>query len=357
MPAADGFLLRVHPRAGRLTAEQAHALADMAREFSQGVLTLTTRANIQFRGISAEDHTTILARLADIDLLAPESAPNNVIVTPFGRPGDESFELASDLAAARLPDLPSKFGFAVDTSPAPVLTADSADIRLERAADGALLLRADGAQLGLPVRAEDAVARVTSLTNWFLASGGASRMRAHLAAGHTLPPDLTGTVPSAATLPPQPPGPCPAGFMAAFAFGEVHADIIDALARLTPEIRITPWRMLFLPDICVLPTLPGIIIDPASPMPRIFACTGAPGCGEAFAATRALAASLAPHLPPGQRLHVSGCAKGCAHPGATEFSLTARPDGFALIRSGNAAAAPVSTGLDAARLRPEQVFG
>jgi len=290
-------------------------------------------------------------------LLGGESGPENVIITPFGRPGDESFELATELAGAKIPALPGKFGFAVDTGPAPVLNADSADIRLERAVDGGLLLRADGAALGLPVREGDTVARAIMLINWFLASGGTGRMRAHLAAGHSLPPELAGTVLSATAAPPQQPGPCPAGFLAAFAFGDVSADTLDSLARLAPEIRLTPWRMLFLPDLRTLAPLPGIIIDPASPMPRLFACTGAPGCGEAFAETRALTARLAPHLPPGRRLHVSGCTKGCAHPGAADFTLTARPEGFALIRNGDAAATPVATGLDAARLRPEQVFG
>ena len=47
-------------------------------------------------------------------------------------------------------------------------------------------------------------------------------------------------------------------------------------------------------------------------MLRVIACTGAPGCLQAHAATRPLARALAPKLT--ETLHVSGCAKGCAHP-------------------------------------------
>lgn len=357
MPAADGLILRIRPPACCFNAMQAGILANLAREFCQGLLTLTSRANLQLRGISADDHIEILKRLTACGLLALDSEPErNILVTPYWRSGDDTCELAAALAVAKLPALPAKFGFAVDTGSAPVLSDVSADIRLERTVDGELSLRADGAPLGLPIRMGDAIERTIALAQWFSASGGIGRMRVHLAAGHALPPDLAGTTPSAAAILPQRAGPSPAGLLAAFAFGEVPVDTLDGLARLNQEIRVTPWRMLFLPGVQRLPPLPGIIIDPASPMSRIFACTGAPGCDQALAETRKLAADLAPHLPPGRRLHVSGCSKGCAHPEKTDFTLTARQGGYALIRNGNAAAAPACTGLDATRLRPEQIF-
>ncbi|MEP6840062.1 MAG: precorrin-3B synthase, partial [Bradyrhizobium sp.] len=77
------------------------------------------------------------------------------------------------------------------------------------------------------------------------------------------------------------------------------------------------------------------------------ACTGAPGCRQAAQPTRALARSLAPHLPDGAVLHVSGCSKGCAHPGATNFTLTAQAAGFDLVRDGHAKDLPLRSGLTA----------
>ena len=76
------------------------------------------------------------------------------------------------------------------------------------------------------------------------------------------------------------------------------------------------------------PELAGLITRADDPMLRVIACTGAPGCLQAHAATRPLARALAPHVT--QTLHVSGCAKGCAHPGAAPLTLTATPDGFDL---------------------------
>ncbi len=42
-------------------------------------------------------------------------------------------------------------------------------------------------------------------------------------------------------------------------------------------------------------------------------------------------------------LHVSGCAKGCAHPGPAALTLTGTAAGFDLIRNGTAADAADAT--------------
>jgi len=368
MAAEDGLILRIRPPGGRLSSAQALGLADLARAHGQGVLALTTRANVQMRGIAPAEHAELLKELAALNLLDADETTErsrNIAVTPFWRTGDGTLELAAALAdgLANLRGLPAKFGFAVDTGPAPVLGGTSADIRFERATDGTLLLRSDGAPQGQPVQTAEAVARALALADWFIASGGVKdgrgRMRTHLATGHTPPPGLAGTTPSAAALPEPLPGPCATGVLAAFAFGELQAETLDALAGLSGEIRLTPWRMLLLPGLATLPPLPGMILDPASPLPRVYACTGAPGCGQALSETRALAAGLASHLPPGMRLHVSGCAKGCAHPAAADVTLTATTAGFSLIRNGAVSAAQERTGLDPESLlrHPGQIFG
>lgn len=51
---------------------------------------------------------------------------------------------------------------------------------------------------------------------------------------------------------------------------------------------------------------------------------------------RDLAARLAPDVPAGKLLHVSACAKGCAHPGRADLTLVATAEGFDLIRNGTA---------------------
>ncbi len=362
MAAEDGLILRIRPPQGRLSREQAHGLARLAETYGQGVLALTTRANLQLRGIAPAAHAMLLDELAALSLLDADEATErtrNIAITPFWQAGDGTPDLATALAEglAGLHGLPAKFGFALDTGPAPVLAQTSADIRLERATDGTLLLRPDGAAQGQPVSPEGAVPQALALAQWFIASGGVKegrgRMRAHLATGHT-PPGQT-WLPPAAPLPPPVPGPRADGLLAAFALGELPAATLAALADLAPELRLTPWRMLFLPGLAALPALRGLNLDPASPWPRVFACTGAPGCAQALGETRALAKALAAHLPAGQSLHVSGCAKSCAHPAPADTTLIATETGFTLNRPGT----PARTGLDPAALlrHPEAIFG
>ncbi|WP_395664493.1 hypothetical protein [Methylocella sp.] len=79
----------------------------------------------------------------------------------------------------------------------------------------------------------------------------------------------------------------------------------------------------------------GLILDASDPLLRVVACPGAPACAQARASVRPLARALAPRLPAGRLLHVSGCAKGCALPGPADLTLVGRDDGgFDLVRDG-----------------------
>ena len=99
------------------------------------------------------------------------------------------------------------------------------------------------------------------------------------------------------------------------------------------------------------PPLAGLVTDPESPLLRVIACTGAPACPQALVATRDLARRLGALLGRGETLHVSGCAKGCAHPGRAQMTLVGQPGGtVALVRDGTAAGTPHRTGLDPATL-------
>ena len=61
----------------------------------------------------------------------------------------------------------------------------------------------------------------------------------------------------------------------------------------------------------------------------VVACAGAPACASALLSTRQLASAIAqaagPLLDGSLAIHVSGCSKGCAHPGAAALTL-AGPD-------------------------------
>ncbi len=380
MASGDGLVVRIRPPLGRLTPEQAQAIAVAAETHGNGTLDLSARANLQLRGVTEASHPRLIEDLRHHGLIDPDietESLRNLIVTPFraprpgldpephvepgtldeGRgpgssPGRGSLDaaatdaLAATLTAAlpRMPRLPGKFGFALDTGPRPVLTGASADIRVERSRDGRLILRPDGHPLGQPVT--DLARDTIAMAEWFVANGGISngrgRMVALIARG-IVPPDCT--VASAEPLPAPAPGLHPDGALVALAFGQMQAATLRALAALGREIRPTPWRMLLIVGATSPPQIPGLITDPDDPILRITACTGAPACPQARGDTRQLARHLAPHLAPGQSLHISGCAKGCAHPGPAPLTLTATDNGYDLIRHGTAHDTPSLTGL------------
>jgi precorrin-3B synthase len=124
----------------------------------------------------------------------------------------------------------------------------------------------------------------------------------------------------------------------------MRAETLAAVAMLG-ALRVTPWRMVLIEDAQKMPDLAGLVTMPIDPLLHVSACTGAPDCTQGLGPTRGLARSLAPLVPPGQHLHVSGCTKGCAHPGVADVTVVATPNGYNLIRGGKASDVPHLTDL------------
>jgi precorrin-3B synthase len=392
MASGDGLILRLRPPLGRLTAGQAEAMADLALAFGNGLVQATNRANLQIRGVRGTGLAALHDGLAGAGLLDPslsadQEARLNILFAPAAADDPEGPAIARGLREALLsgdaPRLPAKFGFVVDLgAAAPMLAGVSGDIRIERVA-GQLQVRADGAEAGAAVAGPGAaVALALALARWFLAAGGVGddgrgRMRGLLAGGVAVPAGLSGPAPPTPIPSPRGGGEVPAGPVGhapkarssedgatarpqapplppvgrgwgwgavpdhhdparppiGLAYGLIEAAALRAVARAVPAgVAVTPWRALWPlgpTDRALLAGHPGLILTGADPRLHIHACTGTPGCAAAHGATRALADRLAPHLAPGESLHVSGCAKGCAAPGGpVALTLTFTPDGL-----------------------------
>ncbi len=355
MMSGDGLVVRVRPALGRLTAKQALSLCQAAQDFGSGIMELTNRANLQLRGVTEAKHAPLLARLQSLGLLDsdPEmECRRNILIAPFWRPGDETERLACELANRldELPELPAKFGFAVDTGEVPILRGASADIRLERGEDGSLLVRADGASHSRAVTQDTAVMAVIALAQWFAATGGfdSKRMAKHLQK-HALPAEFAAVAKQEWSAETPVPGSVPGGRLYGAPFGQIDA---AAFARLIDQsqataLRVTPWRLFLLED--AQPTAPeGFIAEADDPLMAVDACPGAPLCSAATVETRTLARALAGRVA--GTLHVSGCAKGCARACAADITLVGREGQFDLVRNGRAWDQPQRQGLDAASL-------
>jgi precorrin-3B synthase len=360
MRSGDGLVIRVRPHGGRISSAQARGIAELSVRHGNGLIDLTGRANLQIRGVRAESHAPLVAELARLGLVnsdARTETRRNILVAPFWIEGDDVHTLAGELVralAARPLGLPEKFGFAVDCGSMRMLTTAPADIRIERDTSGRLLVRADGAPDGHAVARSEAIDVALSLAEWFVTSGGASdgrgRMAAHIGGGARLPDALAGDARPAPAAAMQTPGLCAGGALIGLAFGQLQGEMLEYLAGLAPGLRMTPWRMILVEGLRTMPEHDGLVIHADDPLLRVVVCTGAPACPEAHAETRAFAAALAPHLSLETRLHVSGCAKGCAHPGTSALTLVGTNDGFDLIRNGSARDVPTLRGLDPATI-------
>lgn len=357
MLSGDGLVLRIRPYGGRLSQAQAAGLAELASRYGNGLLDLTSRANLQIRGVQTSSESALVKGLRALGLLDDNpdiEARRNILVSPFAQEGDGTQALAAQLAQAlampNAPALPEKFGFAVDCGEHPVLRSSSADIRIERA-PGGFLVSADGFTTGAVTTHLDAIDAALELAHWFLAATANHNPRgrmARLATQHTLPTRFQAVaLPAAAAAKPQV-GPTAHGWLVGIEFGQLSASTLAVLSSLG-DLRMTPWRLLLIEGTQGRPDVEGLITHAGDPRLRVVACIGAPACLQAHMATRHLARAIAPLVPLGSTLHISGCAKGCAHPQDT-LTLVGTLTGLNLVLHGQASSTP-----DVPALAPESI--
>jgi precorrin-3B synthase len=310
MDTGDGLLVRVKPPAARLTPDQARTLATAARQHGNGIIELTQRGNLQIRGLAPETTAPFAQAMvtAGLALQNPAQERRRAVMPPplLGddptlHPNAAALTAALEDACARLDTLPGKLAIQVEAG----------GILGNRRAAASLVAHSDG--------------RLTK---------GARDTAATLA----------GPLPY--------PGTSSMAFALAPPFAQLDAAMLDTLARLAEQhattIRITPWRALLLGNIPQSATIdpgPAWITSPDDPRLRITTCIGAPGCRSGSTPTRADAARLAQALHPRQEIHLSGCAKGCAHPAPAPLTLVAREGRYDIVHDGRAADTPVTSGI------------
>jgi precorrin-3B synthase len=152
----------------------------------------------------------------------------------------------------------------------------------------------------------------------------------------------------------------------ALAFGHTHADamasLIEAARRAGASgLRPAPGRALLViglaanasPALAARADDLGFITRREDPRRSVVACAGAPICASAEIPARALApaiSSAAADLLDGSlTVHLSGCPKGCAHPGVTALTIVGSRDGCGLVVDGSARDHP-ATSIAAAAL-------
>ena len=355
MMSGDGLVVRVRPVAAEISSEQALGIATAAKEFGNGFIDLTNRANLQIRGVSQDSYPKLMEQLDTLDLLDKDPAiepKRNIALTPFYASDDLSDRLYQRMLTrlADFPSFPGKFGFAIDCGSTRVLADVPADIRFECSASGLLIVRADGCASGIETTEEMAIDAALDMANWFMGTrSSAIRRMGKLLAEIALPERFQGTEPAKKSDQSRP-GVVEDGLAFAVPFGSLAASSLIDLVKGTnvSSVRVTPWHSLWLSDVSA-PPVTDLILDPLDPILRVHACAGMPFCPQATVETRKTARQLSGRWP--GRLHVSGCAKGCAYPHTAEMTLIGRDNSFDLVTNGAAWDDPRQTAL-----RPEDII-
>ena len=361
MATGDGLLLRIRPSAGRLSLDQMAALADLSQAFGSGVMEISSRANLQLRGLHERDLPSAWERLAALRLIdddADVEAVRNILVSPLSDiDRDALLDVAPFVAAleARLRTdpvmrrLPPKHSIAIDAGGRFALSGRDAEVIFcaARVAD----------VLGWKVFSRfDPEATFIALDRLpDAASTLARRFLNEKNPRQTQKPKLSDAGEQAS----DPVGVLKLGsydvLVVAPPLGRMTAKALAALvetakAEGAADCRVLPSRRLAFTGLDESSAAKlsreaaalGFIVDPDDPKLRVVACAGKPACASATAPVQSLALALAPSVPAGRgvALHVSGCVKGCARGAPTRLTLVARENGFDAIFYGRADGLP-----------------
>ena len=347
MQTGDGLLARLRIKGGRVTPGQLAGIAALAAEHGNGQVEITARGNLQVRGLrpaSAAPFARGIEALVSIErglvVETPPLAGDDPTEIADPRPLAASIRGASMLLAARLGP---KVTVIVDGNGRLNLSPLKADIRLTAIGSDQwacsvggrsdVILRNEAlmitlrhlrqiADLGMDARATDlpgsaAVERRTRAAS----SIGQFALRSTTAIGIALP------------------------------YGSAGHAAITALADAATghdigELRFAPHHGLLAvgatPAFVAEAAGLGFITAADDPRSRISACIGSDGCASGHVPARSIAARLAASLAPDKTLHVSGCAKGCAHPRRADVTLVGRDDGYGLVIGGMAGDTPAT---------------
>lgn len=321
--AADGGLARIRVPGGTLTNAQLQTVISASVELGDGGLELTSRANIQIRGLAPGAEIELADRLWQAGLLPSPSHERvrNIIASPLG--ADQHLVDALDQAICATPqlaELPGRFLVTVDDGRGDV-SGLGGDIGLY---GNALLLA--GADTGL--RLTDPVPVVIAAAMEFLAIRGDAWRIAEVPDGVRRIARMLGSPgPDRVAVPP--PAPTPVGrtgdvTVAGIPLGRLTQKQADVLCDIAAWVRLTPWRSVVVPG----HTETGLITDPSSPWLGVTACTGRPGCAKSRADVRTDAAAWVPGRTGDVPVHWSGCERRCGRPAGQVVEMIATGKGY-----------------------------
>jgi precorrin-3B synthase len=374
MPTGDGLLVRLRP-IGTISLATFRDLCGAAQRHGNGVIEVTARGSIQVRGLSEESTPRFADAVASLGIAAEDGAP--VIAGPLagldlGELIDASALAAKLRSALSRTSLPArvapKVSVVIDGGGALSLDALSADVRLRaELINNIVTLRisvgGDAATATLlgTVMLSDCTEAAIRLLEVIAQHGPDARARDVLAAGgialfHESLPECLRPASASSLHEKGTEGGQAIGLHRlrdgsygrgiGLAFGHSDATALERLASAAEAIgangvRVAAGRVLIVIGLgreaatafSATAEHLGFITRTDDPRRHVVACAGAPICASAHISSRAMAPSIAQIAAPFD-IHVSGCAKGCAHPRPAAMTIVGTPQGCALVAGG-----------------------
>ncbi len=372
MPTGDGLLVRLMPTS-TIPLLAFSELCAAARRHGNGIIEVTSRGSIQVRGLREDSAPRFATEIAALAIAADDGVP--IHCNPLaGSDADEMLDasvldaaLRRALAQQPLGKLNAKVSVAIDGGGQLDIAGLSADICLRsQMLNGGVAFdvgvggdAASATHVGT-VSSAHSVAAALQLLALVARHGPDARARTVLTTAGLDP--FRAAIAELLTADGQPPASQPSreaigihrlheGSLACgIGLGFGHADAAS-LERLTDAarkagasgLRIAPGRILLAIGLAP-PTVQnfvaaaahlGFVTRPDDPRRRVVACAGAPICASAHIASRAIAPRIADlvatHGPDAPTIHISGCAKGCAHAAPAALTIVGTAEGCALI--------------------------
>ncbi len=378
MPTGDGLLARLMPTAP-IPLDAFVALCNASQAHGNGIMEVTQRGSLQVRGLSPASAPVFARTVAALGLGAEGGPP--ILTSPLmGLEAQQHVDLRALAAGLRvelthraeIASLGPKVSVLIDGGGTLHLDDVPGDLRLRAhtAARWHLSIvgtAAAAASLGW-VEPHRAIEVIVQVLGRIANRGSVARARdfANDSDIRALRAMLAGVLgddtPPTARPPAEPIGSHRlndgrAAVGVALAFGYAEAGALERLAQAAARsgaasILPAPGRALLAIGLAAAATdeftaaaaAQGFVVRPDDARRYVVACAGAPACGSALLSTRQLAPAIAeaatPFLDGSVILHVSGCAKGCAHPGAAALTLIG-PDH--LVVQGRAGDTPHAT--------------
>ncbi|MFG1268977.1 precorrin-3B synthase [Xanthobacter versatilis] len=358
METGDGLILRLVPAEGAISSGQLRGLSRAATAFGNSMIEITARGSLQVRGLTAET----VAPLQDAVLALGITPRLGLAIDISPLSGLDPREIADarplaqrirEGAAGLAGKLGPKVSVVVDGGGAIGLAGHKADVRLVAMRSSAgvrwsmtigsgapeLLAEQDAAALAL-----DALSRIAALGRRARATDlpGCAATQPAISGEDGTPVTPLGTFSLAG-------GRFACGIGLPFGAGAagLFAALADAAEKAgARDLRPATERVLLATGLdaegahafAAEARRLGCLTAPDDPRAFIAACPGSPACVCAHFPARDLAPNvaeaLAPLLDGTVTVHLSACAKGCAHPAPATLTFVGMDEGIALVHEG-----------------------